>query len=148
MNMEIGYNWIVNKGELADYFESRFLKYQLKNGRISVEDFAGILGFSKAYLSLLMNGRRTTLSFNKAKQVAVALEDYEIMEILGYDNDGISEDPLSKLPPGLRKTLSSVMQDCRSKGIALDSEFAESLFVEAMTEFVKQNKVTDNNSES
>ena len=146
--MEIGYNWIVNKGKLADYFERNYLDYQKEHGRMTLTAFADILKFTRSYLSQLMEGRRVSMTFHTASYVAQTLNDYEIMEILGYDNDGISEDPLSKLPPGLRKTLSSVMQDCRSKGIALDSEFAESLFVEAMTEFVKQNKVTDNNSES
>jgi len=128
----------MQKGKLSEYFERNYLKYQMDHGRMSLTKFSEILGFSKAYLSYLMDGKRNSMAYHTAVYVAKTLQDYEIMEILGYDNDGISEDPLSKLSPGLRKTVSSVMQDCKAKGIALDSPEAEKLLVSAIMEFSKQ----------
>lgn len=97
MLTEIGYIQCVDKGRLADYFERGYLEYQLANGRISLTEFAERLKITKGYLSLLMEGKRITLSYHKALFIAETLGDYEILDVLGYERPACEEDIETRL---------------------------------------------------
>jgi transcriptional regulator with XRE-family HTH domain len=85
--------------QLQDWFEKQYLRWQLKRGRATIEEFAEFLGISRSYLSLLLNGERTNLSKEKALDMAEKTDDSEILSILGYAVPGTSE---PALPPSLR----------------------------------------------
>lgn len=71
--------------ELANWLEKKFLEWQLRQGkRISLDEFAGYLGFTRAYISMILNGSRKNLTMSAAYQIGERLNDFSILELLGY----------------------------------------------------------------
>jgi transcriptional regulator with XRE-family HTH domain len=126
MFTEIRYTWVVNKGKLADYFEKNYLQYQLKHGRCSQDKYAKLLGFSKGYLNQLLEGKKTTLGYHAALFVARFTEDYEILDILGYDR------PVNPFPSRLSSALESARLKIIEAGISGESPEASMIIDEAM----------------
>jgi len=82
---------------LAKWFERKYLEYQLEHGLMTLKDFAKILGISRPYLSLILKGERTTLSKEIALNIARVLNDYSLLDLLGYQRP-----PRSYLPEPIK----------------------------------------------
>ena len=129
----MSYIYTVNgKGKLADYFERNYLKYQMENGRMSLVKFAEILKFSKSFLSQLLEGKRTKMTYHTARFVADTLGDYEIMDILNYERPDPS-DVVSKYPPAVRSALANAVREIESLGISPDSDEAVKIFIDEVS---------------
>lgn len=89
---------------LEKWMENQFLKWQMEHGRSSLESFAKYLGISRGYVSQIMNGMRTSMSHERALQIAERLDNYSILDILGYALPG-EKIPRNQLPPDLRERL-------------------------------------------
>lgn len=98
----------MSKGKLSDWFERAYIHYQVSNGRSSLDRFAEHIGISRGYLSQLMNGTRTTVSKNTAAAISERLDDYSLMDILGYSRPEPKPLPFSSLPPDLVKLLEEI----------------------------------------
>lgn len=134
MGFEACYIQFVNKGKLADYFERNFLQYQMSHGRMSLAAMAKELGFSRSFLSQLMNGISTSMTYHKAVFVAGVFNDYSIMDILGYKAP-VDESELETLPPRLRSALLESRDRIIEAGVSGDSKEAESILIETMAKF-------------
>lgn len=126
------------KNPLAEYFEKNFLTWQLEHGRSTVEAFAQFLGVSKGYMSGLMNGKKTQVSPALAFVIASRLDDYEILDILGYARpDGIfipSSLP-SDLRERLRLALDEISSTIRQKSLDPESDEAIALVSETFAKY-------------
>lgn len=82
--------------QLGQWFERKYLEYQMEHGLMTLKDFAEILGISRPYLSLILKGERTTLSEEVAQNIARALDDYSLLDLLGYQRppDSYLPDPI------------------------------------------------------
>lgn len=87
--------------DLQNWFENKYLKWQLENGRATIEDFAKYVGISKSYATLILNGQRKNVSMPTAIQIAQKLNDYTILDILGYarpsEFDYLSDEKLAPI---------------------------------------------------
>lgn len=116
-------------------------KYQYEIGeRVSLDQFADYLGISQGYLSQLMNGARKGMGRNTALVICQKLNDYSLLDILGYARPQPDEMPVpfSALPPELQSLLRSALleidQALKSAGAQADS--AEALRIS--TEILKK----------
>jgi len=144
MLTKIGYIYIVDKGRVAAYFERNYLKYQMDNGRISLTKFAEIFRFSRGFLSQLMEGRRTSMTYHTALFVAVTLNDYEIMDILGYERPGSFSLP-PETPAGIRSAFAVAIERILQSGLTFNSDEALTILTEELSKVAP--KDTTNNSE-
>lgn len=69
---------------VQNWLETKFLEYQLAHGRMTLTEFAELLGISKGLLSQLMTGSRDTCSMKSAYQIGERLGDFSILTLLGY----------------------------------------------------------------
>lgn len=116
------------KSPLSDWFEKALVKYQYEIGeRVSLDEFAEYLGISQGYLSQLMNGARKGMGRNTAIVICQKLNDYSLLDILGYTRPQPEEIPIpfSSLPPELQSLLRSALleieQTLRTRSIQPDS---------------------------
>lgn len=123
---------------IGEYFNRNYLKWQLANGRASVAAFADYCFMSKGYMSGLMNGKKANLSLALAQQIAVKLNDYELLDILDYARpDGIfipSSLP-SDLQERLRLALSEISTTIKAKSLDPDSAEAARLASEILEKY-------------
>lgn len=129
----------MGKGQLADWFERAYIKYQVRHGRSSLERFADHIGISRGYLSQLLNGTRTTVSKNTAIAISDKLNDYSLLDILGYSRPDPKPVPFSSLPPEFIKLLEEIdleiAKTLRERGITEYSAEAESIAREIMEKY-------------
>jgi transcriptional regulator with XRE-family HTH domain len=123
------------KGILGNWLEKKFVAWQNEIGRrTTVKEFAEYLGVNSDYLNQLLNGNRKKCSMQVAQQIAQALGDYEIMDILGYRRPEAS-DILAPLPASFRDPFLAALKEARSelvsKGILYDSPDAEEIIKKA-----------------
>lgn len=123
---------------IADYFNRNYLRWQLAYGRASVASFAEYCFMSKGYMSGLMNGKKSNISLALAQQIAVKLNDYEILDILDYARpDGIFIP--SSLPSDtqerLRDALSEISVTIKNKSLDPESEEAAKLTSEILDKY-------------
>jgi len=123
---------------IGEYFNRNYLKWQLANGRASVAAFADYCFMSKGYMSGLMNGKKANLSLALAQQIAVKLNDYELLDILDYARpDGIfipSSLP-SDLQERLRLALSEISATIKTRSLDPESEEAARLVSEIFEKY-------------
>ena len=120
---------MMSKGRLADYFERNFLEWQLKHGRTTQAKFAKLLHLSPGYLNYLLEGRRTSVTFHAAIFVADLLNDYEILDILGFEHP-VSSDEF--FPPDIRSALDDARSKIKALGVAGDSPEAVEIITDAL----------------
>ena len=141
------YIWYVNKGKLADYFERNYLDYQKNNGRLSLTKWADVLRFSKSYLSQVMNGKNTSMSYHTARYVADVLHDYEILEILGYDLPAPDERaPFFGIPPELVAALKSARDTVATLGISDNSPEGKAIYNSEIEKVLKSRTISTDES--
>ena len=115
----------MDRGELAAWLERKYLEWQLENGRENIDVFANHLGISQPYLSLIMTGTRKSIGMKTALKIARRLNDYSIMDLLGYAlPEQRSFIPFDSLPPEFLARLQSI-----------DSEIKNTLRERAITEY-------------
>lgn len=123
--MENCYYQLVENGPVAKFFEKHYLKWQLEFGRGSVEEFAKRLNISQGYLSQLLNGTRKGVGYKTALRISEKLNDYTLLDILGYKRPDTESIPLSSLPPELRERLRvallEIEQTFKTRSIQPDS---------------------------
>jgi len=69
---------------LKDWLDSRYLKWQQENGRISIRKWSKVLGISYSLLNNMMAGNNTGTTMQTAYQIGERLNDFSILELLGY----------------------------------------------------------------
>jgi transcriptional regulator with XRE-family HTH domain len=88
---------------LAKWLETRYLAWQVEQGhRVTLDEFANYLGFTRAYISMILNGSRTNLSMNTAYTIGERLGDFTILEVLGYP---VPDTSLAGFTPEQRETI-------------------------------------------
>ncbi len=139
MIIKIGYiNLVTTKGPLADYFERNYLDYQRKHGLMSLGTFAKALRFSRAFLSQLLEGKRTSMSYHTARYVADVLHDYEILEILNYPMPSVEErDPFFGYPPEIVEALKSARDKVATRGVADSSPEGRAIYSSEIEKVLK-----------
>lgn len=129
----------MSKGILSDWFERAFIQFQVENGRSSLDRFADHIGISRGYLSQLLNGYKTTIAKKTAIQISERLNDYSLLDILGYARPEPKPVPFSSLPPDFIKLLEEIDREIaktfRERGITEYSEEAEQVAREIMEKY-------------
>ncbi len=149
MNMEIGYNWFVNKGLLADWFEQHYLDYQKKRGRLTLTAFAQLLKFSRGFLSQLMEGKASNMTYHTAWYVSVVLNDYSLMDILGYERPDLeTQRAFALLSPATREALITVLSEIKLSGSKYDSPESVALILERLNDSGVNVRTNDNDESS
>jgi len=142
MNSKIGYIYFMDKGRLANYFEKKYLQWQMDHGRISQATFAEMLRVSRGYLNQLLEGKRDSMTYHTARYVADVLHDYEILQILGYELPTPEErDPFFGYPPDFVKALKSARDKVATLGIADSSPEGAAIYNSEITK-VLNNRTT------
>jgi transcriptional regulator with XRE-family HTH domain len=122
---------MMNKSELADWFEKKYLEWQLANGRKSLDEFAKVLQISRGYLSQIMNGDKEKIGYKSALIIADVLHDDSLLTILDYERpetqDGLIESLPAALRSDLRSALVEIRQTFKEREITSSSEEAEQL---------------------
>lgn len=134
MELDIGYNLIVNKGDVADYFEGHYLDYQKQHGRMTLTAFAEKLKFTRSYLSNLMEGKNKSMSYHTALYVSVVLNDFSLMKILGYELPEIKTQHAFALLSGGKDALINVLFEISESGSEFDSPESVALITSKLKE--------------
>src|SRR5665648_108308 len=92
--------------ELSEWFEKKYLEWQLENGRASLDGFAKLLRISRGYLSQILNGDKEKIGIKSAVLISNILHDDSLLDILGYSKSGFSVSGLELLPEEMRKRFS------------------------------------------
>ncbi len=119
--------YIMTKNDLSDWFEKKYLEWQMQKGRASLTKFSKFLGISKGYLSQILNGETKTIGMKSALQISEKLNDSSLLDILGYSVPDFSPAGLETLPEELRNNLSRAIGEIREifKTRAIDSSSPE-----------------------
>ena len=133
--VDISYNWLMEKGELSEYFEKNYLKYQMINGRLSMTKLASIMHFSKGYLSQLMEGKRASVTYHTALFIGVFFNDFSILDILEYEKpDTQTLAAFMLLSPRVRQALSEALLKISESGSEFDSPESVALITSKLNE--------------
>lgn len=112
---------------IADWFEKKYLEWQLEHGRKSLDEFAKVLHISRGYLSQILNGDKEKIGYKSALIISDALNDDSLLEILNYSRPEIGSGKISlgSLPPEIQETLTSALDEIertfRTRSIQPDS---------------------------
>lgn len=87
---------------LKEWLESRYLSWQQENGRISIRKWSKVLGISYSLLNNMMTGNNTGTTMQTAYQIGERLNDFSILELLGYP---VPDAPLTDLPEEERNAI-------------------------------------------
>ncbi len=133
------------KTPLSEWFEKALIRYQFEIGeRVSLDQFADYLGISQGYLSQLMNGARKGMGRATAIVICQKLNDYSLLDILGYARPQPEEIPVpfSSLPPELQSLLRAALLeiDQALKAAGAQASSAEALRIS--TEILKKHGLT------
>ncbi|HSW63405.1 MAG TPA: hypothetical protein VLH56_08855 [Dissulfurispiraceae bacterium] len=133
----------MSNGPLAEWFEKKYLEWQLKEGRASLTAFAKYIGISKGYLGNILSGLSKSVSMPTAIQISERLRDDSLLDLLGYPrqapDDAQEEALLGSLPPelagNLRSALTEINRIYAERGVAADSPEAVSIAAEVLGRF-------------
>lgn len=117
---------------ISEYFESNYLKWQLENGRKSLDEFAKYLGLSRGYISQLLNGDKQRVGRGTAYIICEKLNDYSLLDILGYPYPKKTEISYDELPEQLGQSLSKAMSEANKligEGLDPTSEEGERIII-------------------
>ena len=116
---------------LSEWFEKKYLEWQLENGRGSLDEFAKVIKISRGYLSQILNGDKERIGYKSALVISDILNDDSLLEILNYARPETQEDLIDSLPALLRSDLKSALLEIREtfkeREITSSSEEAEAL---------------------
>lgn len=102
---------------VGNWLENKYLDWQKEQGhRCTLDEFAEYLGFTRPYISMLMNKARKKISLKAVEQIAERTGDMSIYDAAGYLRpDG------SLLPPGLKSALDGAIDEIereyKSRGV-------------------------------
>lgn len=122
------------KGPLAEWFEKKYLEWQLENGRKSLDEFSKYLSISRGYVSQIMNGDRKTIGLRSALHIADVLDDTTILDILSYPNP---KEGAVYIPgyPHMSKMLTEAFATMRARGVDDDSPEAVQILRETALKY-------------
>jgi len=108
-SIENCYHQLMNDRQVTDWFVTKYLDWQKENRSInSMAEFARYLDVGDKALNTWVNGRNNP-SYRKAIQIAKKLDDYSLLDILGYPRPVSSEIPFDSLPSELRERLRAAL---------------------------------------
>lgn len=99
--------------EISEWFEKKYLEWQLENGRASLDEFAKLLRISRGYLSQILNGDKETIGLKSALMISNILQDDSLLDILGYPRPDYSPVGLDSLPEEMRNNLVRAIGEIR-----------------------------------
>lgn len=110
---------------VSAWFVNKYLDWQKANETLSsMAEFARYLGVGDKALNTWVNGRNNP-SFKKAIQICEKLNDFSLLEMLGYSMPESDKSPLDSLPPEIRGKLISALDELevtlRTRSIQPDS---------------------------
>ena len=100
---------------LKNWLESKYLDWQRTNGLISLRKWSNVLGISYSHLMGMISGERTGTTMQTAYQIGNRLNDFSILEILGYP---VPDEPLADLPHAERAAILGWLESVK---LALDA---------------------------
>jgi transcriptional regulator with XRE-family HTH domain len=114
---------------MVEWFVTQFRQWESETGsHQTITSFGEYLGLSQPTISAYMRGTRTP-SKETAKQIAERLNNFKILDILGYSRP--SSDSLAQLPPILRAKVEAALIEINSiyqaRGIEINSAEAEAI---------------------
>lgn len=108
-SIENCYHQLMNDRQVTDWFVTKYLDWQKENRSISsMAEFARYLDVGDKALNTWVNGRNNP-SYRKAIQIAKKLDDYSLLDILGYPRPVSSDVPFDSLPADLRDRLRAAL---------------------------------------
>jgi len=125
--------------DVSDWFNRAFIIWQTgQTKRVSVTEFGEFLEKSQPTISAYLNGTRKP-SFQSALAICKKLDDYSLLDILGYARPDQGSVPFESLPPELVSLLKSIdleiEKTLRERGISKNSPEAESVSREILSKY-------------
>ena len=81
---ENSYDCSMRYPSVSNWFNEAFINYERKTGRrLSITEFGDYLGKTQPTISAYMNGTRKP-SYESALEICRRLDDYSLLDILGY----------------------------------------------------------------
>lgn len=114
----------------------------MKNGRQPIKAFAEYLGIGQSYVAMLMSGKRDNVSQGTAYMICDRLQNYELLDILGYSRIDTSPDDF---PKALLPTWKYIQEDKRKQirelwREALEESDVSQETIDQIDQFLKANK--------
>lgn len=111
MNLANWYNGFMES--VGDWIERKYLEWQIKNGRSTVERFAEYLGVTGSYILQMMSGRKKSIRKGTALMICDRLNDYSLMDILGYERP--EPEPIESVPPVIRSQIDAAAAEIQAE---------------------------------
>ena len=96
------------KSPLTEWLEKAYLDFQYSHGRSALDVFADHLGISRGYLSQILNGYKKNIAKKTAILISQRLNDYSLLDLLGYSRPKEIAVPFSSLPPEFVELLKTI----------------------------------------
>jgi transcriptional regulator with XRE-family HTH domain len=125
----------MNRMKLSDWFEKKYLEWQISNGRISITKFSKVLGISPSYLSQLMSGRNKGISYDLASQLCLFFDDWSLFEILGFDKPSVVDNLTNEFKYRLEKAAEEAERSLKEKNLTGEMPEAEQTIIEIFERF-------------
>ncbi|MAT45334.1 MAG: hypothetical protein CL609_23645 [Anaerolineaceae bacterium] len=124
---------------VSAWFVNKYLDWQKANETLSsMAEFARYLGVGDKALNTWVNGRNNP-SYKKAVQICEKLNDFSLLEMLGYSIPESERSPLDSLPPDFRLRLEAASAEVErvleERGLTGESPEAESIVIEIFEHF-------------
>lgn len=104
-----------DKGPVARWLEKKYIQWINEQGEVkNQEEFANYLGIDRVTFNRHYNGTVKRMELSTALKYAKKLNDFEILDILGYERPS-EDDLLSGFPPDIREALSASLSEARSE---------------------------------
>jgi hypothetical protein len=122
---------MTGKGPVARWLEKKYIQWINEQGEMRTqEEFANFLGVDRVTFNRHYNGTIKRMELSTALKYAKKLNDYEILDILGYERPN-EEKLLEGFPPEFKTAFSAALNEARSelvkRGITEGTEEARSI---------------------
>ena len=133
INKETGncYYLVMDEKTVPNWFITKYLNWQRDNQEInSMAEFARFLGVGDKALNTWFNGRNNP-SYHKALQVCDRLNDYSLLDLLGYKRPESVEEQFDVLSYEIKSSFShairEILETFKEEDMISDNIAAESL---------------------
>lgn len=126
---------------LKEWLTRQYLKWQQENERISVRKWSKVLGVNYSYLNNLLTGDNPSTSMQTAYQIGERLNDFTILEILGYP---VPDAPLIGFSDEERAIVLDLLEKVKTELAGLSPEERESKLIEIIASAGFDTTDTDN----
>lgn len=133
------YYLLMDNNVIPEWFINKYLDWQRDNKEInSMAEFARFLGVGEKALNTWFNGRNNP-SFQKALQVCDRLNDYSLLELLGYKRPESVEEQVKSLSYEIKSTFELAVREIlvtfNEREITSDINVAESIAEEILKKY-------------